>query len=141
MSDTSNTKNHVENFVASVQSDNHADAKSHFDALIASKVESAFEAKKVELGRRISVPEETGHGEEGETLDEAQDMWKVEFKNGLNPGSKGTKIKRGATVEVKARNTAEAGDKAVMKLAGVSKADAKQMADHNSKTIKVSKAG
>lgn len=140
MSDT-NSKNHVENFVASVQSDNHADAKGYFDALIASKVEAAFEAKKVELGQRISVPEETDHDADAETLDEAQDMWKVEFKNGLNPGSKGTRIKRGATAEVKARNTAEAADKAVMKLAGVSKKDAKQMADHNSKTIKVSKAG
>ena len=48
------TKKHVENFVASMQSDDHAAAKSEFDAVIASKVADAFEAKKIELGQRIS---------------------------------------------------------------------------------------
>jgi hypothetical protein len=49
------TKKHVENFVASAQSDDHATAKSEFDAVIASKVSDAFEAKKIELGNRISA--------------------------------------------------------------------------------------
>jgi hypothetical protein len=51
----SNT-NSVENFIASVQADNHADAKQHFDSVIASKVSDAFEAKKVELASRIGAP-------------------------------------------------------------------------------------
>ena len=48
-----NEKNHVENFVVSVQNDEHSEAKSHFDSILASKVSDAFEAKKVEIGQRI----------------------------------------------------------------------------------------
>jgi len=48
--------NNVENFIASVQSNDHAEAKSNFDAVIASKVSDAFEAKKVELANRIGAP-------------------------------------------------------------------------------------
>ena len=78
--------------------------------------------------------------EETENLDEAaQDTWKVEFTRAVNPGSGGERIKKGSSVEVKARNTSEAQDKAIMKLAGISKKDAKQVANTNSKNIKASK--
>lgn len=56
------TKKHVDNFVASVQSDDHATAKTEFDAVIASKVASAFESKKIELGQRISASNNESSG-------------------------------------------------------------------------------
>ena len=128
----------VQDFVQQVNKQNFSEAKGSFESAIAEKISAAFENKKIELASQMAgdsvVKEET------ENLDEAaQDTWKVEFTRAVNPGSGGERIKKGSSVEVKARNTSEAQDKAIMKLAGISKKDAKQVANTNSKNIKASK--
>ena len=128
----------VQDFVQQVNKQDFSAAKGSFESAIAEKISAAFENKKIELASQMAgdsvVKEET------ENLDEAaQDTWKVEFTRAVNPGSGGERIKKGSSVEVKARNTSEAQDKAIMKLAGISKKDAKQVANTNSKNIKASK--
>ena len=128
----------VQDFVQQVNKQDFSAAKGSFESAIAEKINFAFENKKIELASQMAgdsvVKEET------ENLDEAaQDTWKVEFTRAVNPGSGGERIKKGSSVEVKARNTSEAQDKAIMKLAGISKKDAKQVANTNSKNIKASK--